>query len=98
MTQENYKRPSMSISNIDSLSNSYQKGKAVAYLTTLDKLNHSFEGSAVSILKQMDKHLNEELKKLGASVVVDVDGFEISKDVDIRLNMKRGNPLKEGTD
>ena len=46
----------------------------------------------------MDKHLNEELKKLGASVVVDVDGFEISKDVDIRLNMKRGNPLKEGTD
>ena len=95
-------KPLMSISNIHKLSDSYKQGKAVAFLFTLDKLNHTFEGSAVSILNQMDKYLNAELKKLGAEITVDVDEFDIKKnnseDIKVHLNMNRGNPSKEGTD
>ena len=102
-----YSKPYMNINNLNKLAkgkypDEYQKGKAMAFLFVLDKLNHGFEGSAVSILNQMDKYLNAELKKLGANITIDVDEFDITKNdldgIEVRLNMKRGDPFKEGTD
>ncbi len=48
----------------------------------------------------MEKYLHREIKKLGVEIVVSTKEFNISelKDLEINLNLNRGNPLNEGTD
>ena len=77
----------------------YKSGKAVALLFVLDYLTHQAEGSCVSILNQTETYLKKELKKLGVEIVVRTDGINISelKDLEIRLNFNRSNPINEGT-
>ena len=77
----------------------YKSGKAVALLFVLDYLTHQAEGSCISILDKTEKYLKKELKKLGVEIVVKTEGFNISelKDLEINLNLNRGNPFNEGT-
>ena len=77
----------------------YKSGKAVALLFVLDYLTHQAEGNCVSILNKTENYLKRDIKKLGVEIVVKTDGINISelKDLEIRLNLNRGNPLNEGT-
>ena len=77
----------------------YKSGKAVALLFVLDFLIHQAEGRCTTILNQTENYLKKELKKLGVEIIVKTDGFNISelKDLEVRLNLNRSNPLNEGT-
>ena len=77
----------------------YNSGKAIALLFVLDYLVHQAEGSCVTILDKTENYLKKELKKLGVEIVVKTEGFNISelKDLEINLNLNRGNPFNEGT-
>ena len=50
----------------------------------------------------MENYLKKQLKDLKVKIVVKTDVVDLStaqlKDLDIRLNLNRENPLKEGTD
>jgi len=92
-------RPYLDIKQGTVPASEYKSGKAVALLFVLDYLTHQAEGSCVSILNKTENYLKRELKKLGVQIVVKTDGINISelKDLEIRLNLNRGNPLNEGT-
>ena len=92
-------RPYLDIKQGTVPASEYKSGKAVALLFVLDYLTHQAEGSCVSILNKTENYLKRELKKLGVQIVVRTDGINISelKDLEIRLNLNRGNPLNEGT-
>jgi hypothetical protein len=77
----------------------YKSGKAVALLFVLDYLTHQAEGRCIKILADTEHYLKKELKKLGVEIVVKTDGSNISelKDLEIRLNFNRSNPMNEGT-
>tara|TARA_Y100000401_G_scaffold117264_1_gene125383 strand:- start:292 stop:609 length:318 start_codon:yes stop_codon:yes gene_type:complete len=105
MTKKNkthLSRPYLDIDKNTLPASEYKSGKAVALLFALDFLEHYAEGSAVNILKQMENYLKKELKKLNVKIVVKTDVVDLStaqlKDLDIRLNLNRENPLNEGTD
>ena len=78
----------------------YKSGKAVGLLFTLDFLTHQAEGQCVSILNQTEKYIRSELNKLNVKLEVKTDEVEINSldDLEINLNMNRGNPMHEGTD
>ena len=92
-------RPYLDIKQGTVPASEYKSGKAVALLFVLDYLTHQAEGSCVSILNKTENYLKRELKKLGVQIVVRTDGINISelKDLEIRLNLNRGNPMNEGT-
>ena len=105
MTKKNkthFSRPYLDIDKRTLPNSEYKSGKAVALLFALDFLEHYAEGSAVNILKQMEKYLQKQLRDLKVKIVVKTDVVDLStaqiKDLDIRLNLNRGNPFKEGTD
>ncbi len=93
-------RPFLDIKKGTIPNSEYKSGKAVALLFALDYLTHQAEGSCVKILDQMEKYLHREIKKLGVEIVVSTKEFNIAqlKDLEINLNLNRGNPLNEGTD
>ena len=99
MTKKYLTRPYFDIKQGTVPAGEYKSGKAVAFLFVLDYLTHQAEGSCVSILDKTENYLKRELKKLGVEIVVKSEGFNISelKDLEIRLNLNRGNPLNEGT-
>ena len=99
MTTKYYSRPYLDIKKGTVPNSEYKSGKAVALLFVLDYLTHQAEGSCVSILNKTENYLKRELKKLGVEIVVRTDGINISelKDLEINLNLNRGNPLNEGT-
>ena len=99
MTTKYYSRPYLDIKKGTVPTSEYKSGKAVALLFCLDYLIHQAEGSAVKILDQMEKYLQAEIKKLGVEITVSTNEFNIAelRDLEIRLNLNRGNPLNEGT-
>ena len=99
MTKQYLSRPYMDIKQGTVPNSEYKSGKAVALLFVLDYLTHQAEGSCVTILDKTENYLKRELKKLGVEIIVSSDEFNISelKDLEIRLNLNRGNPMKEGT-
>ena len=99
MIKQYLSRPYMDIKQGTVPNSEYKSGKAVALLFVLDYLTHQAEGSCVTILNKTENYLKRELKKLGVEIVVKSDGFNISelKDLEIRLNLNRGNPMNEGT-
>ena len=92
-------RPYLDIKQGTVPASEYKSGKAVALLFVLDYLTHQAEGSCISILNKTENYLKRELKKLGVQIVVKTDGINISelKDLEINLNLNRGNPFNEGT-
>ena len=83
-----------------SLPNSeYNSGKAIALLFVLDYLTHQAEGTCVTILDKTENYLKKELKKLGVQLEVKTDEVNINSidDIEVYLNMKRDNPMNEGT-
>ena len=99
MTKQYLSRPYLDIKEGTVPPSEYKSGKAVALLFVLDYLTHQAEGSCVSILNKTENYLKRELKKLGVEIIVRSEGFNISelKDLEVRLNLKRGNPMNEGT-
>ena len=99
MTKQYLSRPYMDIKQGTVPNSEYKSGKAVALLFVLDYLTHQAEGSCVTILDKTENYLKRELKKLGVEIIVKTDGFNISelKDLEVRLNLNRGNPMNEGT-
>jgi len=99
MTTKYYSRPYLDIKKGTVPNSEYKSGKAVALLFALDFLTHQAEGQCVKILKQMEKYLHAEIKKLGVEIVVSSDEFNIAelRDLEIRLNLNRDNPMNEGT-
>ena len=99
MIKQYLSRPYMDIKQGTVPNSEYKSGKAVALLFVLDYLTHQAEGSCVTILNKTENYLKRELKKLGVEIVVRTDGINISelKDLEINLNLNRGNPLNEGT-
>ena len=99
MTKQYLSRPYLDIKQGTVPASEYKSGKAVALLFVLDFLTHQAEGRCISILNQTETYLKKELKKLGVEIVVKSDGFNISelKDLEINLNLNRGNPMNEGT-
>ena len=93
-------RPYLDIKQGTVPNSEYKSGKAVALLFALDYLTHQAEGNCVKIINKMEKYLQSEIKKLGVEIVVSTKEYNISelKDLEINLNLNRGNPLKEGTD
>ena len=105
MTKKNktdFSRPYLDIDKNSLPTSEYKSGKEVALLFALDFLEHYAEGSAVNVLRQMENYLKKQLKDLKVKIVVKTDVVDLStaqlKDLDIRLNLSRENPLKEGTD
>ena len=99
MNKQYLSRPYLDIKQGTVPASEYKSGKAVALLFVLDYLTHQAEGSCVSILNKTENYLKRELKKLGVQIVVKTDGINISelKDLEVRLNLNRGNPMNEGT-
>ena len=99
MTKKYLTRPFLDIKKGTVPNSEYKSGKAVALLFALDYLTHQAEGSCVKILVQMEKYLHREIKKLGVEIVVSTKEFNIAelRDLEINLNLNRGNPLNEGT-
>ena len=99
MNKKYLSRPYLDIKQGTVPNSEYKSGKAVALLFALDYLIHQAEGNCVSIINKTENYLKRELKKLGVEIVVSSDEFNISelKDLEIRLNLNRGNPMKEGT-
>ena len=99
MTKQYLSRPYLDIKEDTVPPSEYKSGKAVALLFVLDYLTHQAEGSCVSILNKTENYLKRELKKLGVEIIVRSEGFNISelKDLEIRLNLNRENPMNEGT-
>ena len=93
-------RPYLNIQKGTVPTDAYKSGKAVGLLFTLDFLTHQAEGSCTSILNQTEKYIRSELNKLNVKLEVKTDEVEINSldDLEINLNMNRGNPFKEGTD
>ena len=77
----------------------YNSGKAIALLFVLDYLTHQAEGTCVTILDKTEDYLKKELKKLGVQLEVKTDEVNINSidDIEVYLNMKRDNPMNEGT-
>ena len=100
MTKKYLTRPFLDIKQGTVPNSEYKSGKAVALLFALDYLTHQAEGQCIKILDQMEKYLHKEIKKLGVEIVVSTKEFNIAelKDLEINLNLNRGNPLNEGTD
>ena len=99
MIKQYLSRPYMDIKQGTVPNSEYKSGKAVALLFVLDYLTHQAEGSCVTILDKTENYLKRELKKLGVEIIVKSEGFNISelKDLEVRLNLNRGNPMNEGT-
>ena len=99
MTKKYYSRPYLDIKKGTVPNSEYKSGKAVALLFALDFLTHQAEGQCVKILDQMEKYLHAEIKKLGVEITVSTNEFNIAelRDLEIRLNLNRNNPMKEGT-
>ena len=99
MTKKYYSRPYLDIKKGTVPNSEYKSGKAVALLFALDFLTHQAEGQCVKILDQMEKYLHKEIKKLGVEITVSTNEFNIAelRDLEIRLNLNRNNPMKEGT-
>ena len=93
-------RPYLNIQKGTVPTDAYKSGKAVGLLFTLDFLTHQAEGSGVSILNQTEKYIRSELNKLNVKLEVKTDEVEIDSldDLEVNLNMNRGNPMNEGTD
>jgi len=93
-------RPYLNIQKGTVPTDAYKSGKAVGLLFTLDFLTHQAEGSCTSILNQTEKYIRSELNKLNVKLEVKTDEVEINSldDLEINLNMNRGNPMNEGTD
>ena len=100
MTKKYLTRPFLDIKQGTVPNSEYKSGKAVALLFALDYLTHQAEGQCIKILDQMEKYLHKEIKKLGVEIVVSTKEFNIAelKDLEINLNLNRGNPMNEGTD
>ena len=100
MNKKYLTRPFLDIKKGTVPNSEYKSGKAVALLFALDYLTHQAEGSCVKILNQMEKYLHKEIKKLGVEIVVSTKEFNIAelRDLEVNLNLNRGNPLNEGTD
>ena len=100
MKKKYLSRPYMNIQKGTVPTDAYKSGKAVGLLFTLDFLTHQAEGSCTSILNQTEKYIRSELNKLNVKLEVKTDEVEINSldDLEINLNMNRGNPFKEGTD
>ena len=99
MTKKYYSRPYLDIKKGTVPDSEYKSGKAVALLFALDFLTHQAEGQCVKILDQMEKYLHKEIKKLGVEITVSTNEFNIAelRDLEIRLNLNRNNPMNEGT-
>ena len=99
MTKKYLTRPFLDIKQGTVPAGEYKSGKAVALLFALDYLTHQAEGTAVKIINQMEKYLHKEIKKLGVEIVVSTKEFNIAelRDLEINLNLNRGNSLNEGT-
>ena len=99
MTKKYYSRPYLDIKKGTVPDSEYKSGKAVALLFALDFLTHQAEGQCVKILDQMEKYLHAEIKKLGVEITVSTNEFNIAelRDLEIRLNLNRNNPMNEGT-
>ena len=99
MTKQYLTRPFLDIKQGTVPNSEYKSGKAVALLFALDYLTHQAEGQCIKILDQMEKYLHREIKKLGVEIVVSTKEFNIAelRDLEINLNLNRGNPLNEGT-
>jgi len=99
MKKKYLSRPYMNIQKGTVPTDAYKSGKAVGLLFTLDFLTHQAEGSCTSILNQTEKYIRSELNKLNVKLEVKTDEVEINSldDLEINLNMNRGNPFKEGT-
>ena len=99
MNKKYLSRPFLDIKKGTVPNSEYKSGKAVTLLFALDYLTHQAEGSCVKILDQMEKYLHREIKKLGVEIVVSTKEFNIAelRDLEINLNLNRGNPLNEGT-
>ena len=100
MKKKYLSRPYMNIQKGTVPTDAYKSGKAVGLLFTLDFLTHQAEGSGVSILNQTEKYIRSELNKLNVKLEVKTDEVEIDSldDLEVNLNMNRGNPMNEGTD
>ena len=100
MKKKYLSRPYLNIQKGTVPTDAYKSGKAVGLLFTLDFLTHQAEGSCTSILNQTEKYIRSELNKLNVKLEVKTDEVEINSldDLEINLNMNRGNPFKEGTD
>ena len=100
MKKKYLSRPYMNIQKGTVPTDAYKSGKAVGLLFTLDFLTHQAEGSCTSILNQTEKYIRSELNKLNVKLEVKTDEVEINSldDLEINLNMNRGNPFNEGTD
>ena len=100
MKKKYLSRPYMNIQKGTVPTDAYKSGKAVGLLFTLDFLTHQAEGSCTSILNQTEKYIRSELNKLNVKLEVKTDEVEINSldDLEINLNMNRGNPMNEGTD
>ena len=100
MAKKYLSRPYLDIKKGTVPNSEYKSGKAVALLFALDYLTHQAEGQCIKILDQMEKYLHKEIKKLGVEIVVSTKEFNIAelKDLEINLNLNRGNPMNEGTD
>ena len=99
MAKKYLTRPFLDIKKGTVPNSEYKSGKAVALLFALDYLTHQAEGQCIKILDQMEKYLHREIKKLGVEIVVSTKEFNIAelKDLEINLNLNRGNPLNEGS-
>ena len=99
MAKKYLSRPYLDIKKGTVPNSEYKSGKAVALLFALDYLTHQAEGQCIKILDQMEKYLHREIKKLGVEIVVSTKEFNIAelRDLEINLNLNRGNPLNEGT-
>jgi len=100
MKKKYLSRPYMNIQKGTVPTDAYKSGKAVGLLFTLDFLTHQAEGSCTSILNQTEKYIRSELNKLNVKLEVKTDEVEIDSldDLEVNLNMNRGNPMNEGTD
>ena len=100
MAKKYLTRPFLDIKKGTVPNSEYKSGKAVALLFALDYLTHQAEGQCIKILGQMEKYLHREIKKLGVEIVVSTKEFNIAelRDLEVNLNLNRGNPLNEGTD
>ena len=93
-------RPYLNIQKGTVPTDAYKSGKAVGLLFTLDFLTHQAEGTCTKILNETEKYIRSELNKLNVKLEVKTDEVEINSldDLEINLNMNRGNPMNEGTD
>ena len=99
MAKKYLSRPYLDIKQGTVPASEYKSGKAVALLFVLDYLTHQAEGSCVSILDKTENYLKKELKKLNVQLEVKTDEVNINSidDIEVYLNMKRDNPMNEGT-